>query len=68
MEVGYLPIFIEGEDTYLLKLNQIITTIVDTDLSYIVGYYSGTANKVKKLFFVLYRLKQLMLKNQPFNL
>ena len=26
LEVGYLPIFIEGEDSYLLKLNQMINT------------------------------------------
>ncbi len=52
-EVGYLPFFIEGEDTYLLKLNQIINTIVDTDLAYIAAYNSGTANKVKKLLAVI---------------
>ena len=52
-EVGYLPIFIEGEDTYLLKLNQVINTIVDTDLACIAAYNSGTANKVKKLLAVI---------------
>jgi uncharacterized protein len=52
-EVGYLPIFIEGEDTYLLKLNQIINTIIDSDLAYIAAYNSGTANKVKKLLAVI---------------
>ena len=52
-EVGYLPIFIEGENTYLLKLNQIINTIVDTDLAYIAAYNPGTANKVKRLLAVI---------------
>ncbi len=52
-EVGYLPIFIEGEDSYLLKLNQVINTIVDIDLAYIAAYNSGTANKVKKLLAVI---------------
>lgn len=52
-EVGYLPIFLEGEDYYLLKLNQIINTIVDTDLAYIASYNSGTATKVKKLLAVI---------------
>lgn len=52
-EVGYLPIFLEGEDSYLLKLNQIINTIVDTDLAYIASYNSGTATKVKKLLAVI---------------
>jgi predicted AAA+ superfamily ATPase len=53
LEVGYLPIIAEGEDTYLLKLNQIINTIVDTDLAYIASYNSGTATKVKKLLGVM---------------
>jgi predicted AAA+ superfamily ATPase len=53
LEVGYLPIIVEGEDTYLLKLNQIISTIVDTDLAYIASYNSGTATKVKKLLGVI---------------
>jgi predicted AAA+ superfamily ATPase len=53
LEVGYLPIFIEGEDSYRLKLNQIINTIIDSDLAYIAAYNSGTANKVKKLLGVI---------------
>ena len=50
---GYLPIIVEGEDTYLMKLNQIINTIVDSDLAYIASYNSGTAVKVKKLLGVI---------------
>jgi len=53
LKVGYLPIFKEGEDSYPLKLNQIINTIVDVDLAYIASYNSGTANKVKKLLAVV---------------
>jgi len=53
LKSGYLPIIIEGEDTYLMKLNQIINTIVDTDLAYIASYNSGTATKVKKLIGVI---------------
>jgi len=53
LEIGYLPFFIEGEDTYLLKLNQIINTVIDSDLSYIAAYNSGTANKVKRLLGVI---------------
>ena len=53
LEVGYLPIFIEGEYTYLLKLNQVINTIIDSDLAYIAAYNPGTANKVKKLLGVI---------------
>jgi uncharacterized protein len=50
---GYLPIIVEGEETYLMKLNQIINTIVDSDLAYIASYNSGTAVKVKKLLGVI---------------
>lgn len=53
LQVGYLPIIAEGEDSYLLKLNQVINTIVDTDLAYIAGYNTGTATKVKKLLGVI---------------
>ncbi len=53
LEVGYLPIIIEGEDTYLMKLKQVINTIVDVDLAYISSYNSGTAIKVKKLLGVI---------------
>jgi uncharacterized protein len=50
---GYLPIIVEGEDTYHIKLRQVINTIVDVDLAYIASYNSGTAVKVKKLLAVL---------------
>lgn len=53
LEVGYLPIILEGEDTYLMKLKQVINTIVDIDLAYIASYNSGTAVKVKKLLGVI---------------
>lgn len=53
LEVGYLPFFIEGDDTYFLKLNQIINTVIESDLAYIKAYNSGTANKVKRLLGVI---------------
>jgi uncharacterized protein len=53
LEIGYLPIIVEGEDIYLMRLNQVINTIVDTDLVYIASYNSGTAIKVKKLLGVI---------------
>jgi predicted AAA+ superfamily ATPase len=36
-----------------MKLNQVINTIVDSDLAYIASYNSGTAVKVKKLLGVI---------------
>ena len=50
---GYLPSIAEGEDTYLMKLNQVINTIIESDLAYISSYNSGTAVKVKKLLGVI---------------
>ncbi|MBN2862540.1 MAG: hypothetical protein JXN62_05225 [Bacteroidales bacterium] len=44
---GYLRIIAEGKDTYLLKLRQVINTIVDVDLAYIASYNSGTVVKIK---------------------
>ncbi len=53
LKFGYLPFIIEGEDSYLMKIEQVINTIVDIDLSYIASYNSGTAIKVKKLLGVI---------------
>jgi len=53
LELGYLPVIAEGEDTYLMKLKQVISTIVDVDLVYIASYNPGTAIKVKKLLGVI---------------
>jgi len=53
LQNGYLPIIAEGENEYLLKLEQVINAIVDTDLAYIASYNAGTAIKVKKLLAVI---------------
>lgn len=53
LQMGYLPIIAEGEDTYQLKLTQVINAIVESDLAYIAGYNTGTATKVKKLLAVI---------------
>ena len=53
LQSGYLPFIREGEDTYSIKLEQIINTILDSDLAYIQGYDSGTARKIKRLLAVV---------------
>jgi predicted AAA+ superfamily ATPase len=53
LQIGYLPFILEGEDSYPLKLDQIINTVMDTDLAYTVGYDSGTAFRLKKLLGVV---------------
>ena len=53
LKSGYLPIFTEGQNEYLPKLEQIINAVVDTDLAYISSYNAGTAVKVKKLLGVI---------------
>jgi len=50
---GYLPIIAEGEAEYLPRLEQVINTVVDTDLAYIASYNAGTAVKVKRLLGVI---------------
>ncbi|MGM0582159.1 MAG: ATP-binding protein [Bacteroidota bacterium] len=51
---GYLPLFTEdSEENVTIKLNQIINTVIETDLGNIKNYSSGTAFKVKKLLGVL---------------
>ncbi|MGB3064798.1 ATP-binding protein [Sphingobacterium thalpophilum] len=53
LQLGYLPIFTEGEQEYLPKLEQVIDSVVDTDLAYTASYNAGTAVKVKKLLAVI---------------
>ena len=53
LKSGYLPIFSEGEQEYLPKLDQIVNAVVDMDLAYIASYNAGTAVKVKKLLGVI---------------
>lgn len=54
LQWGYLPILAEGnKENYLMKLNQVINTIIDSDLSYTEEYTAGAALKVKKLLGVL---------------
>lgn len=47
---GYLPLFEEGSaDELPIRLNQMINTVIETDLGFIKDYSAGTAFKVKKL-------------------
>ncbi len=53
LKSGYLPFFLEGENSYQIKLEQIINTVVDSDLAYIQSFNSGTSVKLKKLMGVV---------------
>ncbi len=54
LKSGYLPIRFEAnEETYHIKLNQIINTTIDTDLSYSHSLTAGSAFKLKRLLGVL---------------
>lgn len=51
---GYLPFFEESAaDELPVRLNQMINTIIETDLGFIKDYSAGTAFKVKKLLGVV---------------
>lgn len=51
---GYLPIITESSpETIPVFLQQIINTVVESDLAFIADYNAGTAYKVKKLLGVL---------------
>lgn len=51
---GYLPLFEEGAaDELPVRLNQMINTVIETDLGFIKDYSAGTAFKVKKLLGVV---------------
>ena len=54
LQFGYLPFYKPGnEKEYLLKLLQVISTTIETDLAIIEGFNAGTAQKVKKLLGVI---------------
>jgi len=54
LQYGYLPIIAESlPEEIPLRLNAVINAVVESDLSYIKNYHSGTAHKIKKLLGVI---------------
>lgn len=54
LKTGYLPIFNETNPLNIpIFLQQIINTVIESDLAFIADYNAGTAYKVKKLMGVL---------------
>ncbi|PZX55708.1 ATP-binding protein [Algoriphagus chordae] len=54
LRIGYLPIITgSNPETIPVFLQQIINTVVESDLAFIADYNAGTAYKVKKLLGVL---------------
>ncbi len=54
LKTGYLPIFNETNLSNIpVFLQQIINTVIESDLAFIADYNAGTAYKVKKLMGVL---------------
>lgn len=54
LKTGYLPFsFPENETAYIIKLNQVINTVLDIDIAYTDGYTPSTALKLKKLLAIL---------------
>lgn len=54
LKTGYLPIFDETNPLNIpIFLQQIINTVIESDLAFIADYNAGTAYKVKKLMGVL---------------
>ena len=54
LRVGYLPIHSESRDDEIpIRLNQVINTVIDSDLAYVEGIDSGSSAKIKKLLGVI---------------
>src|SRR5690242_5793841 len=54
LKTGYLPFsFAENEAGYIIRLNQVINTVLDIDMAYTDGYTPSTALKLKKLLAIL---------------
>ena len=54
LRTGYFPFsYNEAEGDFILKLNQVINTVLESDLALIEGYTAGNVIKIKKLLGVL---------------
>jgi predicted AAA+ superfamily ATPase len=54
LKTGYLPIANESSNAEVpLLLNQVINTVIDSDLAYSVGIDSSSSSKIKKLLGVI---------------
>jgi len=54
LKTGYFPFSAQtGGNAYEVYLNQVINTILDTDIAYVEGFTPSTALKLKKLLAVL---------------
>lgn len=52
-KLGAYPFFLEGEDEYLVRINQLINVIIDYDLPEAKAIEPGTQAKLKKLLYIL---------------
>lgn len=53
MTMGAYPIFMEGIDEYLIRVNQLINVIIDYDLPEAIHIETATQAKLKKLLYIL---------------
>jgi predicted AAA+ superfamily ATPase len=54
LQNGYFPFgVVEDDDLFFLKLNQVINTVLETDLATIEGYTAGNVLQIKKLLGVI---------------
>ncbi|MBK8700693.1 MAG: AAA family ATPase [Saprospiraceae bacterium] len=53
LRFGYYPFYREGTDNYYIKLEQVINTILDVDLPFMVEINAHNIYKMKKLLYML---------------
>lgn len=53
LQKGYYPFFMESESTYLIKINQVINAIIDSDLAIEKGVDAQHRKKMKQLLYIL---------------
>lgn len=53
LNTGYYPFFAENKNTYSLRLDQLIKTIVENDLRFIEGFDVANTRKIYQLLYVL---------------
>ena len=53
LKTGYYPYFIESKELYFRRLEQTMNQVLESDLSFMVGYDTKNTPKIKQLLYIL---------------
>lgn len=53
LRYGYYPFFKENINTYALRLEQVVKTVIETDLQFVEGFSAANTRKIYQLLYIL---------------